>query len=115
MKVLVIVNESPWGSSLAVTALRLARALQSAGVELDSVYFRGEGAYHAVAGRSSDSGTAEFPGAWLDLAAGGGFPLLLCKSASLRRLDCVPGDGFREAGLAEMVERMASCDRVVTF
>lgn len=115
VKVLVIVNDSPWGSSLAITALRMVRSLLAANVVLDSVYFRGDGVYHAIRGRSSDSGTADLPAAWLELAAQQGFPLMLCKSACLRRLDCVPPDGFREAGLAEMIERMGICDRVVTF
>ena len=115
MKVLVIVNASPWGGSLAATALRMARALLDDGHAIDSIQFRGEGVYNALPGQASDAGTPEFPAAWRELARQFGFPLLLCSSASTRRLDPVPGDGFRVAGLPEMLERMAACDRVVTF
>ena len=115
MKVLVIVNASPWGGSLAVTALRLVRALLQQGLSVDSIQFRGEGVYNALAGQGTDAGTPDFPGAWLELAVEHDFPLLLCSSASTRRLDSTPGDGFRVAGLPEMMERMSGCDRVVTF
>ena len=115
MKVLVIVNASPWGGSLAVTALRMVRAMLLQGLSVDSIQFRGEGVYTAMAGQGTDPGTPGFPEAWLELAVEHGFPLLLCSSASTRRLDTVPQNGFRAAGLPEMLERMAACDRVVTF
>lgn len=115
MKVLVIVNASPWGGSLAVTALRMVRAMLSRGLSIDSIQFRGDGVYNALAGQGTDSGTPGFPGAWLDLANEHGFPLVLCSSASTRRLDPSPQKGFRTTGLPEMLERMATCDKVVTF
>jgi len=116
VKVLVVVNAAPWGGSLAVTALRLVRALLADGMALDSVHFRGDGVYHALAGRAGDAaGAPDLHSAWRTLAESHGFPLLLCSSASVRRLDCAPPQGFREAGLPELLERMAGCDRVVTF
>lgn len=115
MKILVIVNDSPWGSTLAVTALRLARALLTDDLLVDAVYFRGEGVYNAIAGRAADNGTPVLADAWRLLSESRGIPLLLCSSAAQRRLDCAPADGFREAGLAEVLERMAACDRVLSF
>ena len=115
MKVLVIVNASPWGTTLAATALRAARALAAAGQGIDAVFFRGDGVYNALPGRGGDTDTAGLAGAWAEFADAAGFPLLLCSSAALRRLDSAPASGFREAGLAEVLERMAGCDRVVTF
>jgi tRNA 2-thiouridine synthesizing protein D len=115
VKILVIVNDSPWGSGLAVTALRLVRAMLARGQAVDAVYFRGEGVYNAVSGRSTDSGTPELAAAWRSLGQQHGLPLLLCSSATVRRLDFAPGDGFREAGLPEVMERMQSCGRVVTL
>ncbi|HET6591817.1 MAG TPA: DsrE family protein [Xanthomonadales bacterium] len=115
MKILVIVNVSPWGGSLAVTALRLVRAMLGRGHEIAAVYFREEGAYHALAGRAGDSGTPVLRDAWLDLYREHGVPLLLCSSAAQRRLEQAPGDGFREAGLAEVLEMMQDSDRLVTF
>lgn len=115
MKVLVIVNEAPWGGSLGLTALRVARALQAAGEELAAVFFREEGVYHASAGRAADGGTPDLCREWRALARDHGVAMLLCSSASQRRLARAPGAPFREAGLAEVMELMASCDRVVTF
>lgn len=115
MKILVIVNESPWGSSLGVTALRLVRAMLAGGQQLAAVYFREDGVYHAQAGRAADSGTPCLATAWQSLTETGEVPLLLCSSASQRRFEKTPTGAFREAGLAEMMELMASSDRVVTF
>ena len=87
MKILVIVNESPWGGSLGVTALRLACALTEAGEELSAVFFREDGVYHALPGRAADSGTPCLAGAWLTLAQEHAVPLLLCSSDAQRRLE----------------------------
>lgn len=115
MKVLVIVNSSPWGGTLGVTALRLVRAMVHAGQRIVAVYFREEGVYQALAGRVTDAGTPTLRDAWLGLMAEAGVPLLLCSSAAQRRLQTCPEGGFREAGKAEVLELVATCDRVVTF
>lgn len=115
MKVLVIVNESPWGSTLPVTALRLVKSLLSGNADVDSIFFRGDGVYNALQGRACDSGTPDLAAEWLALSSSCGCSLLLCSSAASRRLDCAPREGFREAGLAEVMERVLSCDRVVAF
>lgn len=115
MKVLVIVNASPWGGSLPVTALRMVHALLADGMRLAAVFFREEGVYHALSGRVSDGGTPDLNKSWSELARSEGFPLLLCSSAAQRRLEIMPENGFREAGLAEVVELMGEVDRVVTF
>jgi tRNA 2-thiouridine synthesizing protein D len=115
VKILVIVNVSPWGGSLAVTALRLVRAMLSQGHDVAAVYFREEGVYQALAGRASDSGTPALRDAWQSLHSEHGVPLLVCSSAAQRRLEQAPAAGFREAGLAEVLETMQACDRLVTF
>ena len=127
MKVLVIVNSSPWGGSLGATGLRLVRAMLQRGAKpgaqqggagelrVAAVFFREEGVYQAVAGRVSDSGTPALRDAWLELARQHGLPLLLCSAAAQRRLEAAPRDGFRETGLAEVLDLMDGCDRVVTF
>jgi sulfur relay (sulfurtransferase) complex TusBCD TusD component (DsrE family) len=112
VKILVIVNASPWGGSIAVTALRMVRAMVHHGYRIAAVYFREEGVYQALAGRVTDHGTPALRDAWLELPE---VPLLLCSAASQRRLERAPESGFREAGLAEILDLMNSCDRVVTF
>lgn len=119
VKVLVIVNSSPWGGSLGVTALRLVRAMTRDGLQnglrVAAVYFREEGVYQALQGRVADAGTPTLRDAWLELKSQAGLPLLLCSSAAQRRLEACPEGGFREAGRAEVLELMQDCDRVVTF
>jgi sulfur relay (sulfurtransferase) complex TusBCD TusD component (DsrE family) len=84
------------------------------GLRIAAVYFR-ERAYHAVPGRITASGTPALRDAWLALATQHELPLLLCSSAAQRRLEDCPSGGFREAGLAEVLDLMRSCDRLVSF
>jgi tRNA 2-thiouridine synthesizing protein D len=115
VKILIIVNESPWGSSLGVTALRLVRALLDENARIAAIFFREDGVYQALPGRAVDSGTPDLAEAWRLLAEPAGIPLLLCSSAAQRRMEKEPGGGYREAGLAELFEIMDTSDRVVTF
>ena len=115
MKILVIVNDSPWGSALPATALRLTRTVLAAGKTVEAVFFRGDGVYNAIPGRGRDAGTPDLAREWAVLSASGDFPLLVCSAAASRRLDSEPGHGFREAGLAEVFERLTVCDRLVAF
>jgi tRNA 2-thiouridine synthesizing protein D len=118
VKILIIVNESPWGGSLGLTALRLARlarAMAAGGQCITAVFFREDGIHHAVPGRAVDSGTPCLAEAWQALSRQENVPMLLCSSAAQRRLASAPGEGFREAGLAEVMELMAGSDRVMTF
>ena len=115
MKVLVIVNASPWGGSLGVTAWRLVRAMMAGGLKVAAIFFRDEGVYQALPGRAVDGGTPGLHEGWLALHREQGIPLLLCSSAAQRRLPEAPAEGFRETGLAEVLELTLACDRVVTF
>jgi sulfur relay (sulfurtransferase) complex TusBCD TusD component (DsrE family) len=115
VNITVIVNEAPWGSGLASAALRLAQACIAGDVGLAAAYFRDEAVYLAVPGRAADPGAPDLRADWLELSRTHGFPLLLCSSAAQRRLPEPPGEGFREAGLAEVLEMIAASDRVVTF
>jgi len=85
------------------------------GLEVAAVFFREEGVYQAVPGRADDGGTPGLHAAWLALQRERGTPLLLCSSAAQRRLTEPPAGGFRETGLAEILELTLGCDRVVTF
>ena len=115
MKFLVIVNESPWASGLAVCASRFVRAALASGHGITAVFFREDGVYNALHGEQSDAGTPDLFNAWLELAATAGTRLLLCSSSRLRRLESSPSKGFEETGLTEMFELMLQSDRVVSF
>lgn len=119
MKIFVIVNESPWGSSLASTALRFVGSVPGTGNHVSAVFFHGDGVYNALPGRLSDDGLDSPQGRWCKLASEQGFDLLLCSAAAVRRLPASSGASwpapFIEAGLAQMWDRAGLADRVVTF
>ena len=115
MNILLVVNDSPWGSTLSITALRLARAMLSAGHSLDGIFFRGEGVYNAVGATTGNPASPDLKQAWSTLADDSGAALMLCQSSVERRLESRPDEPFRGAGLAELIDRMATADRVVTL
>jgi len=115
MKILLIVNSSPWGSTLAVTALRFARAVVAEGMTVTAVFFREDGIFHAVGSRATDAGTPALSEAWPEFALTNGAELLVCRSSGQRNLAQSLSGPFREAGLAEMMALMAASDRVVTW
>lgn len=119
MDIFVIVNESPWGSSLASTALRFVAAAPDAGHRVSGVFFHDDGVYNALPGRLSDDGLESPQSQWCELAGNQGFELLLCSAAAARRLPfnskALWSDQFVETGLAQMWFRAGSCDRVVSF
>ena len=114
MNFLVIVNESPWGSPLALSAYRFVLAAAESGVRQIGVYFLGDGVYNAIQGETSDAVGPDLASAWAELAARG-IRLSLCSSSRLRRLGEKPDGPFRDSGLTEMIEAMRDSDRVVTF
>jgi len=115
MKILLIVNSSPWGSTLAVTALRFARALQAEAMTVTAVFFREDAVFQSLESRATDAGTPDLAAAWPEFARSSGARLLVCRSSAQRNLPASPSGAFREAGLAELFELMAASDRVVTW
>lgn len=119
MNCLVIVNESPWGSGLALSAFRFARAAHEHGLEVAAVFFREDGVYNALPGRVSDAGTPDLADAWRDLARQSGARLLVCRSSADRRLrddqSTIFSAPFEVSGLTVMFELVLGCDRTVSF
>jgi len=115
VKLLVIVNESPWGSGLSLAAWRFVAAAVKSGVQVSAVFFREDGIYNALAGEAVDAGTPGLADAWTELAASTGVRLMVCSSSRLRRLDVEAAPPFQPSGLTEMIELMLHSDRVVTF
>ena len=119
MDILVIVNESPWGSTLAGTALRFTNAAIEGGCRVPAVFFQNDGVYNALCGQASDDGLPSPFDGWRHLADEHGVQLLLCSAAVARRYEErirneLSGD-FQQAGLARMWALTEDCDRVVTF
>ena len=115
MKLLIIVNESPWNSDLALSACRFARAAVDSGVSLTAVFFREDGVYNAMPGEVADAGTPELARWWSSLAAAADTRLLLCSSSRMRRISTAPSKPFEDSGLTQLFELMLLSDRVVTF
>lgn len=115
MKCLVIVNESPWGSGLALSAWRFAQAASNHGLRVVAVFFREDGVYNALAGDAVDAGTPDLAAVWCEYAGCSGARLLLCRSSAERRLQTSVEAPFETSGLTVMFELMLDCDRVVTF
>ncbi len=115
MKFLIIVNESPWGSGLSLLASQFITSLIESGSQVSAVFFREDGVYNALQGRVTDAGTPELSGEWKGIKDTHGTRLLICSSSVQRRISEPASPSFDIAGLAEMFELMASCDRVVSF
>ena len=119
MDIMVIVNESPWGSSIASTAMRFVQAAHLAGNRVVAIFFKNDGIYNAQSGSMSDDGLISPANGWCEIGREKSTPLLLCPAASARRfdqalIDKLPKE-FRQAGLLEMWAIAQDCDRVVTF
>lgn len=119
MNFVLIINVTPWGSSLSVAAWRLAQSIAQNGDQLRAVYFQGDGVYHALDGTATDAGSVDLHRCWRQLADDFDTELLLCSSASARRFPggdrAVTAEPFRPAGLTYLLELMNDCDRVVSF
>lgn len=115
MKFLVVVNESPWGSGLALAACRFVQAAIDSGIHIKAVFFREEGVYNALSGEATDALTPDLTAAWVELGSTASVRLLLCRSSRLRRIPATKISPFEDSGLTEMIELMLESDRVVTF
>jgi sulfur relay (sulfurtransferase) complex TusBCD TusD component (DsrE family) len=115
VKCLIIVNESPWGSTLALGAWRFARAASENGLQVVAVFFREDGVYNALDGEAADAGTPDLGAAWREYSERSGARLLLCRSSADRRMKSAPGQPFEAFSLTGMFELLQQCDRVVTF
>jgi sulfur relay protein TusD/DsrE len=115
VKFLILVNESPWGSGLSLSACRFITALIDSGSQVSAVFFREDGVYNALQGKVCDAGTPELLVKWEAFSDNYGTRLLLCSSSVQRRINEPASPPFEIAGLAEMLELMASSDRVVSF
>lgn len=115
VNIILIINESPCGSTLATTARRIARSILDAGHELQAVFFREDGVYNALAGTAGEPAADSPAPAWAELSERHGIDLMVCQSSAVQRLPGQPAAPFRIAGLVELMDRIASCDRVITL
>ena len=115
----MIVNESPWGSSLANLALRFLEAAVEAGMQVTAVFFRDDGVYNVLPASATDAGALDLCKAWLEVSETHGIDLMMCSAAAGRRFPRDLAESFpapyRQASLMELIGLMEKCDRVVSF
>jgi tRNA 2-thiouridine synthesizing protein D len=119
VNILLMVNSSPWGSTVSNTACRFLRAALAQGVEVPAVFFQGDGVYHAEPGRQTDPGAQDLHHEFARLARENQIDLMLCSAAAARRLSAgtiaeLPMP-YREAGLGEWLALLSRFERVVSF
>ncbi len=114
LKIIIVVNASPWGSTLSSTAARIADGLLAEKHQL-TVFFREDGVYNAVPDTDCDSDVRDLADAWKKMGSQHRVSLLVCQSSAARRLTGQLHNPFRSASLVEFSDLLADCDRVVTF
>jgi sulfur relay protein TusD/DsrE len=116
MNILVIVNHNPLESSLVEMARRFVETALKTGHRVPAVFFHNDGVYNAL---ETEDVADSCPQQWVELCKQNDLQLLLCSTASFLRFDehskARISRSFSPAGLAQMWDFAARCDRVVTF
>jgi tRNA 2-thiouridine synthesizing protein D len=113
----LLILSPPAGGSAVAGALRFAAAALESGHQVRQVFFHGEGVA-AVARADLPGDEPDLDGAWARLAERGGFPLLACETALVRRGLDVRGlrpGAVRVGTLGQFMLAVGESDRVLTF
>ena len=115
MKVLLLVENPPYGSEGPYNALRLADALLGRGEWVD-LFFIGDGVHAARAGQDPSGASDSVEGhvrAVLDRGAEVTLCGTCCRSRGLADADVV--EGARVGTVRDLADLVVGADRVVTF
>lgn len=128
MRYTLMVTGPAYGTQQATSAYLFARALLTAGHQLDSVFFYREGVLNANQLTAPASDEFDLVRAWQALHQEQDVALNICVAAALRRgvSDSqeaarlqLPGSnlqpGFTLSGLGALAEAALSCERMVQF
>jgi tRNA 2-thiouridine synthesizing protein D len=128
MRYTLLVTGPAYGTQQATSAWLFARALLTAGHQLDSVFFYREGVLNANQLTSPASDEFDLVRAWHKLHQEQGVALNICVAAALRRgvsdqqeaarLQLAGSNlqpGFTLSGLGALAEAALSCERMVQF
>ncbi|ARU92410.1 sulfurtransferase complex subunit TusD [Tatumella citrea] len=128
MRYSLLVTGAPYGTQQSTSALLFARALLTAGHQLDSVFFYREGVLNANQLTVPASDETDIVREWQSLHQQFGTGLHICVAAALRRgvADAseaarlqLPADnlqpGFMLSGLGAFAEAASVCERMVQF
>ncbi len=128
MKFAIQVNTSPYHSNAGLTAYQFIRAALNEQHEIVRVFFYHEGIYHAFKYATPPDDEIQLFKRWSELACDYSIDLVVCISAAQRRgllhsdeaqrqgkQDNDVADGFRIAGLGQLVEATLLADRFIVF
>jgi len=128
MRYTLMVTGPAYGTQQATSAYLFARALLTAGHQLDSVFFYREGVLNANQLTAPASDEFDLVRAWQALHQEQGVALNICVAAALRRgvsdaqeaarLQLAGSNlqpGFTLSGLGALAEAALSCERMVQF
>ena len=128
MRYTLLVTGPAYGTQQATSAFLFARALLTAGHQLDSVFFYREGVLNANQLTAPASDEFDLVRAWQTLHQEQGVALNICVAAALRRgvsdqqeaarLQLAGSNlqpGFTLSGLGALAEAALSCERMVQF
>lgn len=123
-----LVLGAPYSTQAAHSALRLAEALPERGHRVKSVFFYHDGVFNGASAMTPPQDEPHLLKRWQQLALDQQSELLVCVAAGARRgiLDArestryglaapTLAEGFRLAGLSELVMVQQLCDRFITF
>jgi tRNA 2-thiouridine synthesizing protein D len=128
MKFAIQINSSPYHSNAGLTAYQFIRGALNAQHEIVRVFFYHEGIYHAFKYATPPDDEIQLTKRWSELAHDYQIDLVVCISAAQRRgllhsdeahrqgkQDNDVADGFRIAGLGQLVEAISLADRFIVF
>jgi tRNA 2-thiouridine synthesizing protein D len=128
MKFAIQINSSPYHSNAGLTAYQFIRAALNEQHEIVRVFFYHEGVYHAFKYATPPDDEIQLVKRWSELARDYSIDLVVCISAAQRRgllhadeaqrqgkQDNDVADGFRIAGLGQLVEATLLADRFIVF
>ncbi|MDD5274821.1 MAG: sulfurtransferase complex subunit TusD [Methylovulum sp.] len=128
MKFAIQINSSPYHSNAGQTAYQFINTAIALGHQVLRVFFYHDGIYHACRYATPPDDECQFSAQWSKLARTFQVDLVVCISAAQRRgllhadeaqrqgkADDDLADGFRIAGLGQLVEATLAADRFLVF
>lgn len=124
---IILLGSTPLAPANGLKAMKFARTALSAGHQVHSVFFLGDGVFHGNALLQTPSDETDLLTAWQQFTAEQQIPLVNCATAAARRgvLSAIEAqeighsanlaDGFTAGGLVELVKGIKQSDRVVRF
>ena len=117
MKILIIINDAPYGSEKAYNALRIANQLNKEHTDAEvRIFLMADGANCAIAGQTTPNGFYNIE-RMLKLSLNKGAKVKICGSCAeargLKNVTLV--EGAEISNLAELTNWVVDSDKVLTF